>query len=104
MNEIVRAIKSIRPGKRFSFTKDENQNQILDIPYLDWLDNDPSTKPTPEEILEEVERQKAEQYKELRSAEYPSIGDQLDALWKGGQAAEEMLAIVQSIKNKYPKP
>jgi len=38
-----------------------------------------------------------------RVAEYPSIGDQLDALWKGGDAAAEMLAKVQAVKNKYPK-
>jgi hypothetical protein len=104
MNEIVKAIKAIRPGKKFSFTKDESGNQVLDIPYLDWLDNDPKTKPTPTEISEEVDRQKNELYKESRAAEYPSIGDQLDALWKGGAQAEAMLAIIQSVKNKYPKP
>ena len=42
-------------------------------------------------------------YKQQRAAEYPSIGDQLDALWKGGDAATEMLALVQAVKNKYPK-
>jgi hypothetical protein len=42
-------------------------------------------------------------YKGLRQAEYPSIGDQLDALWKGGDAATEMLAKVQAVKTKYPK-
>ncbi len=43
-------------------------------------------------------------YAEKRVAEYPSIGDQLDALWKGGEAAAEMLAVVQAVKLKYPKP
>jgi hypothetical protein len=43
-------------------------------------------------------------YKYNRVAEYPSIGDQLDALWKGGDAAAEMLAKVQAVKTKYPKP
>jgi hypothetical protein len=42
-------------------------------------------------------------YTEKRLMEYPSIGDQLDALWKGGSAAEEMKAAVQAVKNKYPK-
>ncbi len=46
----------------------------------------------------------ATQYQRDRKAEYPSIGDQLDALWKGGAAATEMLATVQAIKAKYPKP
>ena len=34
----------------------------------------------------------ANAYKEQRASEYPPIGDQLDALWKGGDAAAEMLA------------
>lgn len=38
-----------------------------------------------------------------RQAEYPAIGDQLDALWKGGEAAAEMLAKVQAVKTKFPK-
>jgi hypothetical protein len=42
-------------------------------------------------------------YKFARVKEYPAIGDQLDALWKGGAAAAEMLAKVQAVKVKYPK-
>jgi hypothetical protein len=42
-------------------------------------------------------------YADKRVAEYPPIGDQLDALWKGGDAAAEMLAKVQAVKTKYPK-
>lgn len=42
-------------------------------------------------------------YKFARAREYPAIGDQLDALWKGGNAAAEMLAKVQAVKVKYPK-
>jgi hypothetical protein len=45
----------------------------------------------------------SKEYITKRAAEYPSIGDQLDALWKGGNAAAEMLAKVQAVKNKYPK-
>jgi len=45
----------------------------------------------------------AHAYIEKRVAEYPPIGDQLDALWKGGDAAAEMLAKVQAVKAKYPK-
>jgi hypothetical protein len=41
---------------------------------------------------------------ENRAHAYPPIGDQLDALWKGGEAAAEMLAKVQAVKAKYPKP
>jgi hypothetical protein len=42
-------------------------------------------------------------YKTQRRLEYPTIGDQLDALWKGGAEAEAMLAKVQAVKQKYPK-
>ena len=42
-------------------------------------------------------------YKAKRASEYPPIGDQLDALWKGGAEAEAMLAKVQAVKTKYPK-
>ena len=45
----------------------------------------------------------AHAYIAKRASEYPSIGDQLDALWKGGAEAEAMLAKVQAVKNKYPK-
>lgn len=45
----------------------------------------------------------AHAYIAKRAAEYPPIGDQLDALWKGGEAAAEMLAKIQAVKTKYPK-
>jgi len=44
-----------------------------------------------------------EAYVAKRVAEYPTIGDQLDALWKGGDAQTEMLAKVMAVKAKYPK-
>ena len=44
-----------------------------------------------------------EAYIAKRVKENPPIGDQLDALWKGGEAAAEMLAKVQAVKAKYPK-
>lgn len=43
-------------------------------------------------------------YYAKRRAEYPSLGDQLDALWKGGDEALEMLAKIALVKQKYPKP
>ena len=42
-------------------------------------------------------------YRSLRADEYPSLGDQLDALWKGGDAVASMLAAITAIKAKYPK-
>lgn len=47
-------------------------------------------------------------YADQRRAEYPSTGDQLDALWKfykeGDEAAlAEMMARVMAVKERYPK-
>ncbi len=43
-------------------------------------------------------------YADLRQAEYPSIGDQLDAIWEGEPHYSEMKAVIMAIKAKYPKP
>ena len=45
----------------------------------------------------------AHSYIGKRQSEYPTIGDQLDALWKGGDAQTEMLAKVMAVKAKNPK-
>ena len=42
-------------------------------------------------------------YKFQRISEYPSIGDQLDALFHAGVFPEEMAATIQAVKDKYPK-
>ena len=74
---------------------------------IEWFSND-IQKPTETEINAEIirlqEEYDAKEYARKRAPEYPSIGDQLDALWKGGDAAAEMLAKVQAVKTKYPKP
>lgn len=43
-------------------------------------------------------------YAERRRLDYPSLADQLDALWKGDEAAEEMRRRVLAVKAKHPKP
>lgn len=43
-------------------------------------------------------------YAKRRKEAYPPIGDQLDALWKGGAEAEKMKQRIAAVKNQYPKP
>ena len=43
-------------------------------------------------------------YSELRRKAYPYIGDQLDAIWKGGTDMAAMQAAVAAVKLAYPKP
>lgn len=46
----------------------------------------------------------AEDYRQLRAAEYPPIGDQLDALFQAGLFPAEMASLLQLVKDKHPKP
>jgi hypothetical protein len=39
-----------------------------------------------------------------RRIAYPPIGDQLDALWKGGDAQAAMKVLVDKVKSDNPKP
>ena len=51
----------------------------------------------------EIVRPDIPDYYAKRRAEYPSLGDQLDALWKGGDAQTNMQALIAAVKAKYPK-
>lgn len=42
-------------------------------------------------------------YYAKRRAEYPALGDQLDAVWKGADAMALMAAKIAAVKAKYPK-
>ena len=42
-------------------------------------------------------------YKFNRVLEYPTIGDQLDALYHAGVFPEDMAAQIQAVKERYPK-
>ncbi len=57
-----------------------------------------------QQTLELVESEYNSQiYREKRSNDYPSIGDQLDDLFHSGAFSSEMAAKLQAVKDKYPK-
>jgi len=95
---IIEALKNLGATAEWSITSN-------DISTIQWLTD--GVKPTEAEITAEVSRLQAEYdaqaYARSRASEYPPIGDQLDALWKGGDEAAAMLAKVQAVKAKYPK-
>lgn len=70
--------------------------------------SDPMTgQPTDVSISkEEIVKPSIPDYYALRRNEYPSLGDQLDAMWKGleSQAFLNMQNTIASVKAKYPKP
>ena len=93
---IADALLSLRPGAEWVVRGTE----------IEWLDSK-QTQPTDAEIQAEITRLQAEYdakvYARSRAAEYPAIGDQLDALFHAGVFPAEMAAQIQAIKDKYPK-
>lgn len=96
-----KALQELYPGTQWAVSG-------TDYDSLQWAEWNTSTKPTKKEldakVVELCERWEYTRYRRDRVKEYPSISDQLDALWKGGEAAEEMLKTVMEIKSKFPKP
>jgi len=68
----------------------------------EWNHADP--QPTEAEITTaDTEWHTENDYKNNRKDEYPSIGDQLDALFHAGLFDSDMTAKIQAVKDKYPK-
>lgn len=93
---IPQILDVIRPGAKWVLTGGTYDG-------LDWQDVT-QPKPTLDEIVDGQKQFEATSYQESRRKEYPPIGDQLDALWTGGDAAAEMKKRIESVKAKFPKP
>lgn len=94
----VLAIMSLVPGAQFVLRDD-------DLSTMEW--HDERQRPTDAAIQAELTRMIAEyeskEYQRQRAIEYPSVGDQLDALFHSGAFPPDMAAKIQAIKDKYPK-
>jgi hypothetical protein len=106
MNEVIRAIKELRPGAQFAFGKNSQEIQVLDFDHLIWLDKN-SRAPTKEEVDAQLAKQEAERYKEQRAPEYPPLTDLADAIYWQSQGdnskIEAYFAAIDAVKAKYPK-
>ena len=95
---IHQAISSLLPGAEFAI-RDNDYDQI------EWWDK-VYKQPSKEEVNQEIERIQQEyennQYQRDRKKEYPPIEDQLDILYHQGY--DGWKAIIDEVKNKYPKP
>jgi hypothetical protein len=100
MTNISQALQNLRPGAKWTWRGNTYDG-------LEWVDETQS-KPTEDEISQEIERLWVEhertEYQRQRKPEYPSITDQLDALFHAGVFPPEMAEQIQAIKDKYPKP
>jgi hypothetical protein len=93
----IQAIISLVPGAEVSVI---NETEII------W--HNPEVAPvTQEQIEAELVRLNsvydAAEYQRNRAPEYPSLGDQLDALFHAGVFPADMAAQIQAVKDKYPK-
>lgn len=99
-NFVFAAIKELCHDAEFSVIDN-------DLSTLKWLDTK-IPRPSDKDILDKVEELKGRQvvgeYRNKRIGEYPSIGDQLDALYHAGVFPEEMASKIAAVKNKFPKP
>jgi len=93
------ALVALRPGSSWSMNG-------LEYSGINWLDTE-NACPSEEELQAEVARLQAEYdvtyYRIQRAQDYPSIGDQLDALFHAGVFPPEIAAQIQAVKDRYPK-
>ena len=92
----------LKDGSWFTFT--DHENKVYD--NLIILDN--SDKPTEQECIDGVKAMQtkydAQEYARNRGVVYPSIGDQLDALYHAGVFPADMAAKIKKVKDDNPKP
>ena len=95
----INAIFSIKPNSQF----------IVGDTYssLDWHSKD-QVKPTESEFNEALKTVKsnwtAQDYARNRESDYPSIGDQLDMMYKDTKnSTTTHAAAVEAVKTKWPK-
>jgi hypothetical protein len=102
--KIPQALLSLRPGAQWTCYG----NRYEDLVWHELPEEEGGqTKPTEDEIAAKILELRAEyertEYQRQRAPEYPSIGDQLDALFHAGVFPPEMAAQIQAVKDKYPK-
>jgi hypothetical protein len=86
-------------------TEFQSANRWLDSDLVRWIDNTIHTVGgwTGESFLPPPKTEDARTYADKRAAEYPSVGDQLDALFHAGVFPEKMASAIQVVKDKYLK-
>jgi len=94
----MNAILAINPDAQVSWLGEDTESIV-------WHDS--TTKISDSELQAKITEMDAEydaqEYARKRAAEYPAIGDQLDALFHAGVFPAEMAAELQAVKDKYPK-
>lgn len=100
MSPVFKALSRLRPGALFRLDGDTLTGVTWETPGVV-----PVTQDELDSMLAVIqEEQAALAYRIQRAAEYPTVGDQLDDLYKRGAFSPEMTARIKAVKDKYPKP
>ena len=95
----IQAIQSLVPGADVSVAVHDDS-----VTWINY-ENPPITD---EQILAEQQRLQMiddwHEYRRNRAAEYPTVQEQLDALYHAGVFPPEMAARIRAVKEKYPAP
>ena len=95
----IQAIQSLVPGAEVSVAVHDDS-----VTWINY-ENPPITD---EQIAAEQQRLQMiddwHEYRRNRAAEYPTIQEQLDALYHAGAFPPEMAARIRAVKEKYPTP
>jgi len=95
----IQAIQSLVPGAEVSVAVHDDS-----VTWINY-ENPPITD---EQIAAEQQRLQMiddwHEYRRNRAAEYPTIQEQLDALYHAGIFPPEMSARIRAVKEKYPAP
>ena len=70
----------------------------IDSCEIEWLEG--TAEISKADIKAKIESM---QYIPKRASEYPSIGDQLDMIYKAGQGGDAFQKAIKAVKDKYPK-
>lgn len=86
-------------GKLFAYEADGSQDHLIPQGYI------PQTADAARALIQQRQEAvfNANSYARKRAAEYPAIGDQLDALYHAGVFPTDMAARIKAVKDKYPK-
>lgn len=98
--DVQDALQSLEPFAVWHSTE-KNYDSIV------WVSEN-INQPTIEKVQAEIIRLQADwdenEYRRWRDINYPSVGDQLDDLYRAGAFSPEMEAKIRAIKEQYPKP
>jgi len=90
-------MKTLVQDGKFIGHVDPEMGDIGGLPAGMSVDNGPTA------VTADGQEVLASDYRALRKAEYPTVGDQLDALYRSGAFPPEMAAQIKAVKDRFPK-